>query len=435
MPFAAPPASGYGLAQRHLPVLRFDAHEPFLPIAVGYSIFTDTAPSKSFPRHLEFNSATHTVIEYAIWWDWDIQHLYELEHLWVWLDEQENVLRFEGSWHGDLRLLGTQAQGLPIQDGRLSVYSEPGKHAFAATPQAFLDRATVTRQACSQAAGRGGVLVTPLFEGKIHARTALNNRLVQTFCHTQRFDPSYDFSLAFDLRYVPLMAWQQMEQWIPHRVDRVLAELNDHFSIADQHTLRIVDLSGSIKHVAELENRVRLAHMQQADVLKMGLQPDEKHGFLLEWLTPTEVFSVLMTAQLTLYLQVDLLPRAMLPALLSMFHNAVVLDYLIFGASSVDSIQQIKHHAPNAMTILEVSDLLNPQTFIRGQFADYVAGKVSQLLSHDWVQQFHRMGIGVIVEGQASPDGADGICAKELTTQPERTHRVPDTLWQNVYQS
>jgi hypothetical protein len=36
-------------------------------------------------------------IEYAIWWDWDIGHLYELEHVWVYLDADRQVIRGEAS--------------------------------------------------------------------------------------------------------------------------------------------------------------------------------------------------------------------------------------------------------------------------------------------------------------------------------------------------
>ena len=72
--------------------------EPFLPLVVGYTVFREAAksPSSKFPIDPEGGIA----IEYAIWWDWDIQHLYELEHVWVYLDADENLLKVEASAHG-----------------------------------------------------------------------------------------------------------------------------------------------------------------------------------------------------------------------------------------------------------------------------------------------------------------------------------------------
>ena len=87
------------LAERHAPVIQFDKNEPFLPSVVGYTIFRQSAASPSFPRDIQLRDRAQFVIEYAIWWDWDIQHLYELEHVWVYVDGGE-VVDIEASWHG-----------------------------------------------------------------------------------------------------------------------------------------------------------------------------------------------------------------------------------------------------------------------------------------------------------------------------------------------
>ena len=88
------------LALRHAPVICFDAREPFLPTVVGYTVFRQSAASESFPRELELTGDIACAIEYAIWWDWDIQHLYELEHAWVYLDASGNLIAADASWHG-----------------------------------------------------------------------------------------------------------------------------------------------------------------------------------------------------------------------------------------------------------------------------------------------------------------------------------------------
>lgn len=91
----------HALAARYAPIIQFDAREPFLPLAAGYTVFRTDADSPSFPRRIELSPTGQppaaTAIEYAIWWDWDIGHLYELEHAWVYLDSDGQVVRAEAS--------------------------------------------------------------------------------------------------------------------------------------------------------------------------------------------------------------------------------------------------------------------------------------------------------------------------------------------------
>jgi hypothetical protein len=82
-------AEDHELACYYAPIIQFDAHELFLRLAAGYTIFKNYNESLSFPRQIELHKMGHPeaafAIEYAIWWDWDIQHLYELEHIWVYI--------------------------------------------------------------------------------------------------------------------------------------------------------------------------------------------------------------------------------------------------------------------------------------------------------------------------------------------------------------
>src|SRR5687767_12178861 len=95
------------LAEYHAPILRFDREEKFLPSRVGYTVLRAPADSSADPRRrldgaapLCFGlSRLEAIIEYGIWWDWDIQHLYELEAAWVYWGLGE-VLMVEASWHG-----------------------------------------------------------------------------------------------------------------------------------------------------------------------------------------------------------------------------------------------------------------------------------------------------------------------------------------------
>ena len=103
-----------------------------MPLAAGYTIFRASGPSLSFSRGrtVDVQPPVRMAIEYAIWWDWDIGHLYELEHIWVFVDEDGRVGALEASWHGgyhDMSLSGH----LALDGDHPVVFSEPGKHAFA----------------------------------------------------------------------------------------------------------------------------------------------------------------------------------------------------------------------------------------------------------------------------------------------------------------
>jgi putative hydrolase of the HAD superfamily len=122
------PDDDYQLAQRHAPQLRFDAQEPFLPLAVGYTVFR--SPTQSPSSKFIIDPDNGIAIEYAIWWDWDIQHLYELEHVWLYLDADGTIIKVQASAHGERLLMTQEAGTLPVEEGRITLFSEPGKHGF-----------------------------------------------------------------------------------------------------------------------------------------------------------------------------------------------------------------------------------------------------------------------------------------------------------------
>jgi len=164
------------LAARYAPILRFDAHEPFLPLAAGYTIFRESGPSPSFQRGHKIElapaekPAAALAIEYAIWWDWDIGHLYELEHVWVYVDATGRVVRTEASWHGGQHDMSLDGR-LALDGDHVLLFSEPGKHAFAPTPDWFrARRAEFKRSETRTLAGVGGVLIAPYIAGRCAGR-------------------------------------------------------------------------------------------------------------------------------------------------------------------------------------------------------------------------------------------------------------------------
>jgi len=223
------------LAARYAPLIYFDRKEPFLPLAVGYTMFTQDGASPSFPRHIELRGEGHApaafAIEYAIWWDWDIGHLYELEHTWTYVGANDQVVFAEASWHGGFNAMTLDNGKLRVvtRDGGAHpvVYSEPGKHAFAPKPEILLEqRRAKTLSGCGERAGTGGLWVTPLFQGILDLRKNLQvDALVTAHLKEYAFTPAFVWSKKFLVTKDLLIHWQTLFEWVPVRMDWWIAQL------------------------------------------------------------------------------------------------------------------------------------------------------------------------------------------------------------------
>ena len=107
---------------------------------------------------------------------------------------------------------------LPLEGGRLSLFSEPGKHAFAPSPEWYREREKLNRWLCCRGAGTRGVHVTQLFTGLIDTKSPQADKLVQAFLRTHAFVPTYEFNRALRITSERLVPWPKLFQWIPERV-------------------------------------------------------------------------------------------------------------------------------------------------------------------------------------------------------------------------
>lgn len=218
------------LARRHAPIVYFDAAEPFLPEQVGYAVLRQPAPSPSFDRYLNLavpdGRRAWAVIEYALWTDWDIQHLYELEHVWSYVDAAGRLLHAEASWHGRF--------GPLVQDGRLSAederpvaYAQPGKHAMVATPEVFArfdaQRAAVAAAAGPEA-GTMGLLVGKPIAGRIE-KNRRRDALANAYLHRRAFTPTFRFNTRWDAREAVWVSCEELIEGIPSRLEGWLGRL------------------------------------------------------------------------------------------------------------------------------------------------------------------------------------------------------------------
>lgn len=259
------------LARRHAPVVWFDDAEPFLPQTVGYAVLRAPTHSPTFERFLPLlvpgGRTAAAVIEYALWTDWDIQHLYELEHVWSYVDGDGRLIHAEASWHGEWAPL-VQAGRLSAEDDRPIAWAQPGKHAMAPDPGAFTSidayRLLVAQEARPPA--RGGLLVVPMMQGRLR-RTARGDGLARAYLHTQAFEPTFRFGRRWDARderVAPFEPVERLVAGIPARVRAVLRRL-----AAERRTRRVwavlFDLGDTLMVEASEEKDAELT-TQRADL-------------------------------------------------------------------------------------------------------------------------------------------------------------------------
>ncbi|MEC0107849.1 hypothetical protein P4H27_12915 [Paenibacillus taichungensis] len=209
-------------AMSYAPVLMFDRNEPFYPDFVGVSILDQSGPSPSFQREIHFPvEAVQYVIEFSIWWDYEIGHLYEMEHVWIYVGHDGEVVDCEASFHGRV-LRGLLKDRVNVVGRHVCLYSQPGKHAFSPIPVVF-ELLPDLYSAAGANAGCDGLLVNEMFEGYFQTNEEIDAS-VRSFLQTKAFVPSMEFE-EFVLEPSLFMPWQQLFAMIPERIEIRLKEL------------------------------------------------------------------------------------------------------------------------------------------------------------------------------------------------------------------
>jgi glycerophosphoryl diester phosphodiesterase len=464
------------LAFRYAPHIRFDAREPFLPLAAGYTVFHEDAVSPSYTKGRTVRlappgePASTLVIEYAIWWDWDIGHLYELEHVWVFVDAQGQVVRAEASWHGDYH--DVQMKGsLAVEDGHLVVLSEPGKHAFAPTASWFRDRwSGMVRTPTVDRAGLGGVLVTRYFEGQIQ-KTPLADRLVATYLSRHAFEPSWQFDQHFAFSRSMLAPWPALRAWIPHRVNGWLDRLAREIPNSEYRFLRIGH-RGARAHAPDnsLAGFRRAAELG-ADVVELDLQRTADgalavvHDAFLEdagghvWPvqrstmselrridlgggervpTLSEALEVCAEAQLGAY--IELKDGSTVSDMVQVLHDTGWAAHCLVGSFRPDWLAEVKALAPKIPTSVLFGSLhVDPVALAQSVSATYVhpcwerLARPSAHLTRCWLNRVREAGLGIIIWHEERPEeisalrrlGVDGICSDAPELLSDASARAP----------
>lgn len=392
------------LAARAAPLLYFDAREPFLPLAAGYTVFLQDAPSPSFKRMIELRPdekvPAAAAVEYAIWWDWDIHHLYELEHAWVYLDDLGAPVRVEASWHGRFYEIP-----LRLEEGRPVLLSEPGKHAFAPHPSWFEIRQRDYRRTDTVAVGlHAGVLVNELFSGKIREQV-FDRVLVRSFLARSAFDPAWRFTQRFSFPAETLVPWPVLRDWIPGRVNAVLEGLEAAAGSDDFRALRAVSAPGTA-------DGLEIAARSEADVIHVPVYFEDNRLLLGRGdgaLDLDEAFQFLSTEPMGAILEVA--DERVVDPLAWFVRSREVNGHAIVMSRSIDLLSRYNAFVPGGVTALRLGrpagDAVEQARASRSAFLNPDWG--AEELDPAWVKKIHSAGIGVIGGPAARADSLQAM--------------------------
>lgn len=213
------------LALKYAPILHFDLAETIPLRKVGYTVFREESRSDSFPKRTIKPDFCGLVIEYALFWDYDIQHMYDLEHIWVWVSPNGRVTRAEASFHGKyLTLWEPEMSFARLPKGhRVHAYCQPGKHAFL--PDGELFRLIPGWQESCNATSGGGVLVGGPFAGTYQSSDEDDLRCAALIREHLAFTPTLTFDEGTILPADMLCSWEELKDWIPARIQELRAAL------------------------------------------------------------------------------------------------------------------------------------------------------------------------------------------------------------------
>ncbi len=213
----------YDIAKTNLPEIMFCENEPFMPDKIGYQIHRTTSLSNTFAtkKNIVIGDDVSLCIEYQIYWHYDITHMFDLEHIWVYLNEKGSIVNAECSFHGRC-INALLNNGENIVDNKLVLYSQPGKHAFASSLylfEVFPEFKDVTF-AC---AGEDG-LATIFYDDGKYKQCPYIDRLVTEHMKQFAFVPSQNY-VKHCLDEFELLPWEDLKKSFVPMVDSLLDSL------------------------------------------------------------------------------------------------------------------------------------------------------------------------------------------------------------------
>jgi len=209
------------LALEYAPHFYADQNEPFPIDLIGYAVIREPGASPSFNRRLTLPEGIAFAIEYAVYFDFDIQHMYDLEHVWVYVDHNGNVNNAESSAHGSYWNCFQLHRRLE-ENTHVPVFLQPGKHAML--PDGELCKLfTDCLDCCNKNAG-GGLLEVEMFRGRMPQALGMDERISAYIREKFCFTPTLRFH-SWPYGPEAVIPMTELLEVIPCRLHRLVDEL------------------------------------------------------------------------------------------------------------------------------------------------------------------------------------------------------------------
>ncbi|MDF2538410.1 MAG: hypothetical protein K0S76_1431 [Herbinix sp.] len=212
------------LALKYAPHLYFDINEPIPINKIGFHIIHNSMKSPSSDRDIWIDpDQTAYVIEYQLFYDFDIQHMYDLEHFWVYVDHNGSVVDGEASEHGNFKNCYRYTMTLE-DETHIPLFVQPGKHAMLPEGNMFKLFSNY-RTVCNKLAGIDGLLVAGMFRDSIYKNSHIDYQVCNYIREHFTFEPSLEFQL---IRYSEeiIVPWEELYRYIPLRINKLLQNLD-----------------------------------------------------------------------------------------------------------------------------------------------------------------------------------------------------------------
>lgn len=201
---------------RYCPRIYKDKADPFPVRYIGCTAFSAPRQSASFPKWFidPHKEGAAMILEYAVYYDFDIQHLYDLEHIWVAIDGDGRPVDCWCSFHG-MRLRAAGVSMFAMDGEHPVLYSQPGKHAMLPHPELFRLHPDFEK-ACAEAAG-GGVLVPGFLSDSVQSDPETDEAVTRYIRENYSFTPTMAF-VPEQIGEEQLLTWEELLHRIPELI-------------------------------------------------------------------------------------------------------------------------------------------------------------------------------------------------------------------------
>jgi hypothetical protein len=205
------------LIVRYQPRILMDRADPFPVRFLGCTVFSEPGVSPSFRGLLLDPKAlgARYIIEYAVYFDYDIQHLYDLEHIWVIVAADGHVTECWSSYHG-MRMRASGLKSFRLEGTHPVLYCQPGKHAFLPDPELF--RLHCQYDTCCRETAGGGLLIPGMLRDRLTTDPQRDEKIRAYIRENFSFSLSEDY-IPQNLEDGQFITWQELLDAIPGLVE------------------------------------------------------------------------------------------------------------------------------------------------------------------------------------------------------------------------